>query len=187
MTNELGAGCSETPRRRRQTSRLLLSHQQDTLNPALCMTGTPEIPGRPARLHDEVGRGRRTRSVHGSATLRDLTDRPVPNLNWMFPIARRETVGGGDHMSAPRPKIDGAASDPITRACAVPARPGRVQVRRRVDLAHDVRQCIETPAGLGASWPRRSASAQCSPLVRKRPARRLPCFCGPPRGNSLCR
>jgi hypothetical protein len=24
-------------------------------------------------------------------------------------------------------------------------------------------------------------------LVRSNPARRLPCFCGPPRGNSLCR
>ena len=31
------------------------------------------------------------------------------------------------------------------------------------------------------------ARVQCSPLVRSRPARRLPCFCGPPTGNSSCR
>ena len=27
----------------------------------------------------------------------------------------------------------------------------------------------------------------CSPFVRNRPAKRLPCFCGPPRGKILCR
>lgn len=28
---------------------------------------------------------------------------------------------------------------------------------------------------------------QCSPLVRRTPASRLPCFCGPPLGNRSCR
>lgn len=38
-----------------------------------------------------------------------------------------------------------------------------------------------------AEDPRRKAQAQCSPLVRGSPARRLPCFWGPPCGNKRCR
>ena len=64
-------------------------------------------------------------------------------------------------------------------AALIPARLKRLAGRTSTRLG-----CA--PAWRGWTFVRtfRAGGDQCSPLVRSSPASRLPCFCGPPRGNS---
>ena len=119
--------------------------------------------------------------------------------------------GGGEFAAARRVQlVEGDAVGEVRMeghrlADVVEVRPAEVDVELRFahaldrldgqlprehgDDAGEFRQGAFAPAGMEAAADadgHRSVD-QCSPLVRRMPARRLPCFCGPPRGNISCR
>ena len=78
---------------------------------------------------------------------------------------RRPSSSASDCVGRDADLLRGARRDGDHRSSPVPARArGTVMAQRS-----------------------RAVFIQCSPLVRSSPASRLPCFCGPPRGNMSCR